>query len=321
MSPSISIVTACYNSVAFLDRIHGSLLRQTYRNFEWVCVDDVSKDDTVQRLLSLQAPGKLGMQVYQLPQNTGGPVALAIGTKLAKGEIIIWLDHDDELFPDALDSVRTHWPLIHVGRGDAGLLLRASDPATGAMIGRELPTGARLTWGEISSRYPDITDGTFVFRAELLREYASVERMEAINLNGVVFAELTRQHPLIVTNVSARYYHRDNPASQTRLERVSRKSVATYARMFDGLEWHAALSPSRWVRHLVTMFRYSRLVYGRPAVALSHIRRWPRRALASLLLPLGLFVRYRNANEVLVDIPHFDPALAEGLRDLRKDRR
>ena len=316
MTPSISIVTACYNSAPFLDRIHGSLLKQTYRNFEWVCVDDVSKDDTVERLIALEPPGELGMQVYRLPQNTGGPVALAVGTKFAQGEIVIWLDHDDELFPDALENVRRHWPMV--GPGNGGLLLRASDPTTGAMIGRKLPEGARLSWGEINARYPDVHDATFVFRADLLREFASIERMEEINLNGAVFAELTRNHPLIVTNVPARFYHRDNPDSQTRIERVSRKSVATYARIFDGLGWHAALSPARWARHVVTMFRYSGLVYGRHRAALGHVSSWPRRTLASLLLPLSLLVRYRNANEVLVDIPYFDPALADGLQDLKK---
>ncbi|NUR45984.1 MAG: glycosyltransferase family 2 protein [Sphingomonas sp.] len=316
MTPSISIVTACYNSAPFLGRIHGSLLKQTYRNFEWVCVDDVSKDDTIERLIALEPPGELGMQVYRLPQNTGGPVALAVGTKVARGDIVIWLDHDDELFPDALENVRKHWPVV--GHGDGGLLLRASDPTSGAMIGRKLPEGTRLSWGQINARYPDVHDATFVFRAHLLREFASIERMEEINLNGAVFAELTRNHPLIVTNEPARFYHRDNPDSQTRVERVSRKSVATYARIFDGLGWHAALSPGRWTRHVVTMFRYSGLVYGRHGTALRHVRSWPRRVLASLLLPLSLLVRYRNANEVLVDIPYFDPALAEGLHDLRK---
>src|SRR5260221_2474649 len=317
MSLSISIVTACYNSTPFLERVHKSLVQQTYRNFEWICVDDRSTDDTVSRLMALPAPGELGMQVYQLPQNTGGPVALAMGTKVAKGSAIIWLDHDDELFPEALDTARTNWRMVDIVRGDAGLLLRASDPTSGMMIGRKLSTGNRLTWREISDQYPDISDGTFVFRADLLREFGSVERMEALNLNGVIYAELTREHPLVVTNSSVRYYHRDNPESQTRLERVSRKSVATYARMFDGADWHAALDPGRWTRHLVTMFRYSTLVYGRHSAALGHITRWPRKLIASALLPLGIFVRYRNSNEVLVDVPYFDPRLAEGLPDLR----
>src|SRR5260221_9600817 len=125
MSLSISIVTACYNSTPFLERVHKSLVQQTYRNFEWICVDDRSTDDTVSRLKAVRAPGDLGMRVYQLPQNTGGPVALAMGTKVAKGDVIIWLDHDDELVPDALGQVEANWPKGQAGPGESGLFLRA----------------------------------------------------------------------------------------------------------------------------------------------------------------------------------------------------
>src|SRR5437762_12059238 len=108
MAVRISVVTACYNTSPFLDRIYNSLLRQTYRRFEWICVDDHSSDETVAQLVRLAAPGDFGMQVYQLPQNTGGPVALAFGTQMAKGDATIWLDHDDELFPNALEEVQAN---------------------------------------------------------------------------------------------------------------------------------------------------------------------------------------------------------------------
>src|SRR5436305_1844573 len=182
MSVSISVITACYNSTPFLERIYNSLVKQTYRKFEWICVDDQSTDETVAGLCRLSAPGDLGMQLYRLPQNTGGPVALAVGTKLAKGDAIIWLDHDDELFADALEQAQLNWPQVRLDAGDSGLFLRAADPITGLMIGRELETGRRLTWSEMSNRYPDISDGTFVFRADLLRQFASIERMEPLNL-------------------------------------------------------------------------------------------------------------------------------------------
>ena len=60
MSVSISVVTACYNTSPFLDRIYSSLVKQTYRNFEWVCVDDVSKDDTVDRPSRWSPPANSG---------------------------------------------------------------------------------------------------------------------------------------------------------------------------------------------------------------------------------------------------------------------
>jgi glycosyltransferase involved in cell wall biosynthesis len=321
MSLSITIVTATYNSARFLERVHQSLVRQSYRKFEWICVDDQSTDNTLDLLLALCAPGQLGMRVYQLPQNTGGPVALAFGTSIAKGEATIWLDHDDELFPNALEETSQNWSEVDITRGESGLFLRASDPVSGQMIGRALRSGTRYTFSEMNNRFPEISDGTFVFRTDLLRTFASIERMEALNLNGIMFNELTAIHPFVVVDVPIRYYHRDNPDSQTRLQRVSRKSVSTYARWFDGSDRYFLLSPLRWIRHLVTMFRYSRLVYGHPSKALCQVRRWPQKLIAWALLPLGAFARHRNENEIVVEIPIFDAKLAEGLADLRTRRK
>ena len=61
-TPLLSIVTATYNSRPFIDRLHASLAAQTRRDFEWLCVDDHSRDDTVAHLKSLPAPGEGGMQ-------------------------------------------------------------------------------------------------------------------------------------------------------------------------------------------------------------------------------------------------------------------
>ncbi len=76
--PAISVVTCCYNSLPFIRRLHASLLSQSYRNFEWVLVDDCSRDGTVSLLRELPSPGNLGMRVFRLPQNSGGGVALGL---------------------------------------------------------------------------------------------------------------------------------------------------------------------------------------------------------------------------------------------------
>ena len=111
-SPTISIVTACYNSMPFIDRLYGSLKAQAYKNFEWICVDDCSTDDTVERLLALEAPGELGMKVYRLPINSGGSVPLVVGIEKSQGDSIVILDHDDEFLPFALELIREHWPAV-----------------------------------------------------------------------------------------------------------------------------------------------------------------------------------------------------------------
>jgi len=315
--PSISIVTACYNSTPFLDRIYESLEKQTYRNFEWVCVDDASTDDTVARLISLKSPGALGMQVYKLPQNTGGPVALGVGTQRARGDIVIWLDHDDALEPFALEQVRNNWWRAQADESVSGMLFWAIDAADGRPIGRHLPPGTKLTWSEQNNRYPDICDCTFAFKREQLQRFATVEAMEDVILNGVVFERMTAAHPFVTADgPPIRYYFRDNPASQTRLERISRKTVATYARLLDQSDLHYVRSPMRWLKHAATLLRYSRIVHGRWLYCLRYISRAEIRILLLALLPFGLVAYLRRPNANIVDAPFFPAHLADGLDDL-----
>lgn len=319
--PSISIITACYNSTPFIDRIYRSSRAQTYKNFEWICVDDCSTDETVARLVVLEAPGKLGMKVYRLPQNTGGPVALAVGTGYASGEIVIWLDHDDELFPFALETVCQNWVKVEDKPEFAGLFLRAADPSNGQMIGTELPPNAQYSWSELNNRFPDIYDGTVALKATLIKQYATIEEMEGVILNSVILNRLTKNRPFLIGDLPPiKLYHRDNPQSQTMLEHISRKSVSTYAWLIDGADRHFLRSPIRWARHVATFLRFSKQVHGHWFEGLSMIRRPLMRAIVRIAYPLGLLAYWRHPNARVVEIPFFPADLAKRLTNVWQGR-
>lgn len=317
----ISVVTACYNSVPFLDRIYRSLITQTYRNFEWVCVDDCSTDETVQRLIAMEPPGDLGMKVFRLPQNTGGPVALAVGTEHAQGDVIVWLDHDDEFFPFALQQIDSNWLRIENDKQSAGLFLRAAQP-DGRLIGRELLVGSKFTWSEMTNRFPDVCDGTFAIKADLFRKFATIDEMENVVLQGVIHNKMTKNHPFILADGRPiRFYHRDNPQSQTLDERISSNTVATYARLIDNADIYFLLRPIRWLRHIASLIRYSRQVHGRWLEGLRYVNRPAIRLLVRMLLPLGVVAYLRSPIANVVEIRKFRPESAKGLRDLRLSNR
>jgi len=316
--PTISIVTACYNSAPFLDRIHASLKAQTYRNFEWICVDDCSTDETVDRLLALEPPGDLGMQVYRLPQNTGGPVAWAVGVARAKGEIVSWLDHDDELFPFALDEIATAWPTIAEDDYLAALFFQALDPKTHSTIGGDLSDRRPMTMQQFTHRYPAANDGTWAVKRKPLAEVEMVHSQENVALGGVILNDLTRTTRLLIADAPpVRFYHRDNPESQTRSIKISRKTVWTYARLLD--QW----TPSywrhlgRWIRHAATMNRFARHVHGDWWAGSRQIERPLVRAFAMATMPLSWLVDRRRARPTVIHFKRFEPEWADELKDLR----
>jgi glycosyltransferase involved in cell wall biosynthesis len=97
--PLFSVVIACYNYGRFLARAIDSALAQTYTNFEIVVVDDGSTDETAE-----VAARYVGRIVYHRQQNAGHCATNNKGAALARGEYIYFLDADDELLPNALQS-------------------------------------------------------------------------------------------------------------------------------------------------------------------------------------------------------------------------
>ncbi len=99
----VSVVVPTYRSGDGLDRLVASLDAQTLpaSEFEVVFVDDGSPDDTHARLLAIQHD-RTNVRVERI-ENSGWPSRPRnIGTDLATGEYVAYMDHDDELYPDAL---------------------------------------------------------------------------------------------------------------------------------------------------------------------------------------------------------------------------
>lgn len=99
----VSVVVATYRSGAGLNRLVASLDAQTLPTSDWevIFVDDGSPDDTYERLVEIQLT-RPNVRLERI-ENSGWPCRPRnVGTDLALGEYVAYMDHDDELYPDAL---------------------------------------------------------------------------------------------------------------------------------------------------------------------------------------------------------------------------
>lgn len=97
MAPRFSIFTPTHNP-KFLSRLEDSLRGQTFQDFEWVVVPNgqLSPNDlrlTLPQVRIIPAP----------PGNTKIGFLKKFACNHSRGEILVEVDHDDELFPDALE--------------------------------------------------------------------------------------------------------------------------------------------------------------------------------------------------------------------------
>lgn len=88
-----SIVMPVFNSAKTLSRSIGSILRQSYNNWELIAVDDGSTDDSYERLNELAEQDSRITVVHQ--NNMGPGAARNNGIKLCTGDYVAFLDSDD----------------------------------------------------------------------------------------------------------------------------------------------------------------------------------------------------------------------------------
>ena len=101
----ITVFTPTYNRAYILENLYRSLQRQSFRDFEWLVVDDGSGDDTDRLVAGWMAEENPFPIRYVRQENGGKCRAINHGLKLAQGELFFTVDSDDYLTDDALEKV------------------------------------------------------------------------------------------------------------------------------------------------------------------------------------------------------------------------
>lgn len=97
--PLVSVIIPTFNRARFVGRAIDSVLSQTFQDFELIVVDDGSTDGTAE-LLSKNYPN---IRIFLQP-NRGVASARNLGIRNASGELIAFLDSDDEWLPRKLEK-------------------------------------------------------------------------------------------------------------------------------------------------------------------------------------------------------------------------
>lgn len=108
---SFTIFTPTFNRAYLLENVYSSLKQQTFRDFEWLIVDDGSIDNT--RILVEQWTAQADFPIrYFYQENKGKHYATNLGVREAQGEFFLTLDSDDRCLPNALERFKHYWDTI-----------------------------------------------------------------------------------------------------------------------------------------------------------------------------------------------------------------
>jgi glycosyltransferase involved in cell wall biosynthesis len=169
---TFTVFTPTFNRAHTLGRVYESLRAQSYRDFEWVIVDDGSTDDTPALVASWQDEAELPIRYFRKP-NQGKHTAFNQGVREAKGQLFLSLDSDDSCYPQALERFWHHWQSIpEDARPGFAALTALCEDENGNIVGQKYPKDVfDSDSSEIKHRYKVEGEKWGFIRTDILRQF------------------------------------------------------------------------------------------------------------------------------------------------------
>jgi len=178
-----TIFTACYNSAPFIHRVFKTLDSQTYRNFEWVVINDASTDNTEELIREYISDVDFEVKFINQVRNQMLAANYNKAAEVAEGEYFFLHDHDDEFIPTVLeDYVKLIEEFDADNKKDIGGLVGRCITQYGKISPKEFSKPLMTYW-----EYGVDEDGRYtgeaprVIKTDVLRQYLPFDPEEKLN--------------------------------------------------------------------------------------------------------------------------------------------
>jgi glycosyltransferase involved in cell wall biosynthesis len=251
---TFTVFTPTYNRAHTLHRVFDSLSRQTFRDFEWLIVDDGSDDGTGGLIARWRASAHFPIRYFRQP-NRGKHIAFNHGVYQARGQLFLPFDSDDACVPNALERFLRCWEAIPEWRKPhfTGVTALCMDEA-GRTVGGAFPQAVTDSDSlEMRYRFRVAGEKWGFHRTDVLRAFPFPENVPRGYLpEAVVWSRIARKYKTRFVNESLRIYHTDQPSLMRG----------------DGPERHAAsarLADLMVLKEQLDYFKYAPLDFCRSA--------------------------------------------------------
>ena len=196
----ITILTPTYNRASLLHKLYDSLLMQTSFNFEWLIIDDGSKDNTKEVVETFKNEKFIIKYVFK--ENGGKHRALNFGIDNIETPLVFIVDSDDWLTNDAIESIEDYYNKYQDSEKIAGFsfLRKYPDGKINVSTGRLEPFID--SYFNIRVKENRIGDMAEVYFTEILKNnhFPEIEGEKFIG-EDIVWLEISKKYDLLFVEI------------------------------------------------------------------------------------------------------------------------
>lgn len=197
----ITVFTPTYNRKDELINLYKSLLEQEFKDFEWVIVDDGSKDDTEETVKNFIKENKIKINYYK-QENKGKSLAHNKGVELAQGEYFVGIDSDSTLTKDALVTVNKYYEQIKDKQDICGIAFLNLNVETNEISGTKFPEDVmEETYFNIYNKHNVLGDKEMTFKTDVIKQYPFPEiKGEKFVPESLIFNRICKKYKFLCVN-------------------------------------------------------------------------------------------------------------------------
>lgn len=209
-NPKISVITPVYNREDTVIRAMQSIANQTFRDFEYIVVDDGSTDKSSEIIKEYLKSNIIPMMYIKKP-NGGVHTARNLGIRYARGEMYLCNDSDDETLPDGLEKFITAWLSIpNDMRKEYFEIKGRCIDQNGKEVGQQFPADINTwPWAKVKKYYENHPAEHVGFRVMSIMKENPWPEPAGITFVGEDFLwkKLRRQYKTWLINDIVQIYH------------------------------------------------------------------------------------------------------------------
>ena len=300
---TFTVFTPTYNRAHTLNRVYQSLQKQTYRDFEWLILDDGSTDGTTDLINEWQKEAGFPIR-YIWQENQGINIAINEGVKEALGELFLIIGSDDSFVPETLERFIFNWEAIPKDKRDqfVGVTALCIDQ-NGNLIGDKFPSEVLDSDSmEIRYRFKVKGEKWGFLKTEILLKFP-FPVIPGINFipEGIIWSAIARKYKTRFINIPLRIYWKSENNESDQLSKAPAPRIYAKGHAF----WHLSRlnteinwffnNPQEFLRSAIHYGRFSfhsRVGLGRQLRMLEN--NWAR-CLWFLMLPAAVLVFLKDS--------------------------